>query len=95
MRHFSIPVHQFAQSKVYLSALEQFKTTTNIELGILVKAMKIMNVSYGFVTTYMQTVFFKVEDSDGSSTLHYSHVVKHSKFAKVGEKEETIETVSL
>lgn len=61
---------------------------------MLVEAMNIMNVSYGYLTAYMQTAFFKLEEHDGVSTLHCSDIIKQSDVAKVAE-EWTTETISL
>ncbi|KAF2033190.1 hypothetical protein EK21DRAFT_109323 [Setomelanomma holmii] len=63
--------------------------------GMLVEMMKAMGVQYGVFTTYLQTVFVKLEDRAGQTALSYSNIILHSNSAKKDDETGEMEIVSL
>jgi hypothetical protein len=62
---------------------------------MLETAMEKVGVKYGYLTTYMQTIFVKMKDRGGRPALSYSRIIKHSDFAEEDKGNETMKTVSL
>jgi hypothetical protein len=61
---------------------------------MLAKAMRTVSVTYGCLTTFMQTIFVIMEAPDEKPVLSHLYVIKHSEFAKEENKAETLELAS-
>jgi hypothetical protein len=64
-------------------------------LGLLTESMNKLGVKFGYLTTYRQTVFIRMEQHQGVTVLLYSPITKHSDHAKENEECKTMDSVSL
>ena len=61
-----------------LSLLDQVKVDLTQYSGQIVNYMYVFRLTYGFITTYDETVFLKIQEHGNSLVLIFSNVINHS-----------------